>query len=182
MGSWPLFDEDIRSLKIILKTIILFQFSFLTVNMFHSFSCKTCTLSCTPLRVHFLPISSYWGVTIVIIQLLRGLTHRFTKTTLDQSNGWKLELATGKSYRGERKRLYDFVVVPFDFVPFSRFVVLMHYLKCTKRAVVKTLQYGVRVHDYRPNIEQYYPLVGKILVKIFSKCESFRSSNRYARR
>jgi len=57
----------------------------------------------------------------------------------------------------------------------------MHYLKCTKRAVVKTLQYGVRVHDYRPNIEQYYPLVGKILVKIFSKCESFRS-NRYARR
>ena len=46
----------------------------------------------------------------------------------------------------------------------------MHYLKCTKCAVV-SLQYGVHVHDKRPNIEQCYPLHphGQNLIK----CDPF---------
>lgn len=59
----------------------------------------------------------------IVIQLLRKFAHRFT-SSLDWTYQMAETLANKKSLGDKRKRLCDFVVVPFDFVPFPRFKVL----------------------------------------------------------
>jgi len=110
--------------KNFIKNHISFFGSLHTVYMFYSFLSRKFPLSCTPLWVHFMRISSIWGVTIVIIQLLRGFAHRFT-SSLAWINQMAWILAIRKSLGDERERLYDFVVVPFDLVPFHSAI------KCT---------------------------------------------------
>ena len=67
-----------------------FSLFFLYIFTFLSHKLE-CTLSCTPLGVHFVLKSSFWGVTIVIIQeLFTKLTNQLhTVSIADQSHAEK---------------------------------------------------------------------------------------------